>query len=121
LLVLSACNTALGDAQSELGFAGLAVLAGVKSALGSLWYVSDEGTVVLMTNFYGQLRNTSVKVEALRQAQLAMMRGESRIVNGKITTSQGNFSLPLELAQLGNTDFRHPYYWSSFTLIGSPW
>ncbi len=121
LLVLSACNTALGDAEAELGFAGLAVLAGVKSALGSLWYVSDEGTVALMTNFYGQLRNTSVKVEALRQAQLAMMRGESKIVNGEITTPQGNFPLPQELAKLGDVDFSHPYYWSSFTLIGSPW
>ena len=43
LLVLSSCRTALGDPQAELGFAGLAIKAGVKSALGSLWYVSDAG------------------------------------------------------------------------------
>lgn len=121
LLVLSACNTALGDAEAELGFAGLAVLAGVKSALGSLWYVSDEGTVALMTTFYGQLRNTSVKVEALRQAQLAMMREESKIADGQIVTPQGSFPLPPELENIGNLDLSHPYYWSSFTLIGSPW
>jgi CHAT domain-containing protein len=50
LLVLSACRTALGDEQAELGFAGLAVQAGVKSAIASLWSVSDEGTLGLMTS-----------------------------------------------------------------------
>ncbi|NEO87831.1 MAG: CHAT domain-containing protein [Spirulina sp. SIO3F2] len=44
LLVLSACETALGDAQAKLGFAGLAVQTGAKSALASLWQVSDVGT-----------------------------------------------------------------------------
>lgn len=52
LLVLSACRTALGDEQAELGFSGFAVQAGVKSVMGSFWYVSDEGTVGLMTEFY---------------------------------------------------------------------
>ncbi|MEQ9549004.1 MAG: CHAT domain-containing protein [Coleofasciculus sp. G3-WIS-01] len=47
LMVLSACRTALGDEEAELGFTGLAVQAGVKSALGSLWYVSDRGTLGL--------------------------------------------------------------------------
>ena len=55
LLVLSACRTALGDEQAELGFGGLAVASGVKSALASLWYVSDQGTLGLMTEFYSQL------------------------------------------------------------------
>ncbi len=48
LLVLSACRTVLGD-QAELGFGGLAVKSGAKSALGSLWYVDDGGTLALMS------------------------------------------------------------------------
>ncbi|MGD2182690.1 CHAT domain-containing protein [Lusitaniella coriacea] len=121
LLVLSACRTAVGSETAELGFAGLAVAAGVKSALGSLWYVSDAGTLGLMTTFYGKLREVPIKAEALRQAQLAMIRGEVRIENGELITPQGRFSLPTQLEELGNIDLRHPYYWSAFTMIGSPW
>ncbi|MEA5468711.1 CHAT domain-containing protein [Spirulina sp. 06S082] len=121
LLVLSACRTALGDAEAELGFAGLAVAAGVKSALGSLWYVSDEGTLALMGGFYDYLRDAPIKVEALRQAQLAMLRGETRLAGGNIFISDTSFPLTPELAELGDLDFRHPYFWSGFTLIGSPW
>jgi CHAT domain-containing protein len=121
LLVLSGCRTALGDEQAELGFAGLAVLAGVKSAMGSLWYVSDEGTLGLMTTFYKQLRQVPVKAEALRQAQLAMLKGEVRLEKGKLSTGRESISLPPELAKLGDKDLTHPYYWSSFTMIGNPW
>ncbi|NER21014.1 MAG: CHAT domain-containing protein [Symploca sp. SIO1B1] len=122
LLVLSACRTALGDAEAELGFAGLAVLAGVKSALGSLWYISDQGTLGFMSNFYQQLREAPIKAEALRQTQLAMLRGEVRIENGTLVNSD-LFTIPLppELQKLGDKDLTHPYYWSAFTLIGSPW
>jgi CHAT domain-containing protein len=121
LLVLSACRTALGDEDAELGFAGLAVQAGVKSALGSLWYVSDEGTLGLMTQFYEQLKEAPIKAEALRQAQVAMLKGETRLQGGKLVTSRGSFPLPPELVQLKDTDLTHPYYWSSFTMIGNPW
>nr|WP_232731869.1 CHAT domain-containing protein [Oscillatoria sp. PCC 10802] len=123
LLVLSACRTAIGDTQAELGFAGLAVGAGVKSALASLWYVSDEGTLGLMAEFYRQLAEAPVKAEALRQAQLALLRGQVRI-SGAFLKGSGEFpSLPLppELAALGERTFSHPYYWAGFTLIGSPW
>ena len=75
LLVLSACETALGDEKAELGFAGLAVQAGVKSALASLWYVSDVGTLALMGEFYDRLDDTLIKAEALRQTQLKMLQG----------------------------------------------
>ena len=122
LLVLSACRTALGDAEAELGFAGLAVLAGVKSALGSLWYISDQGTLGFMSNFYQQLREAPIKAEALRQTQLAMLRGEVRIENGTLVNSDHlTIPLPPELQKLGDQDLTHPYYWSAFTLIGSPW
>jgi CHAT domain-containing protein len=121
LLVLSACRTALGDQEAELGFAGLAVQAGVKSALGSLWYVSDEGTLALMTDFYTQLKQAPIKAEGLRQAQLAMLKGEVRLQGGKLITSRGSFPLPPELTLLGDKDLTHPYYWSAFSLVGNPW
>ncbi len=123
LLVLSACTTAVGDEQAELGFAGLAVNAGVKSALASLWYVSDAGTLGLMTEFYQQLRTAPIKAEALRQAQLSMLRGDVRLQDGYLVRSGNNQALPLpaELAAKGDKNLSHPYYWAAFTMIGSPW
>ncbi|MEQ8758113.1 MAG: CHAT domain-containing protein [Coleofasciculus sp. G1-WW12-02] len=121
LMVLSACRTALGDEEAELGFTGLAVQAGVKSALGSLWYVSDEGTLGLMINFYEQLQQASLKSEALRQAQLAMTRGQVRLEGGYLITPTRRIALPPELANLPDKELTHPYYWSAFTLVGSPW
>lgn len=123
LLVLSACTTAVGDEQAELGFAGLAVNAGVKSALASLWYVSDAGTLGLMTEFYQELRTAPIKAEALRRAQLAMLRGEVRLQDGYLMRSNNNQALPLpaELSARGDRNLSHPYYWAAFTMIGSPW
>ncbi|NEO87660.1 MAG: CHAT domain-containing protein [Spirulina sp. SIO3F2] len=119
LLILSACETAVGDADAELGFAGSALQAGVKSVLASLWQVSDLGTLALMNQFYGQLANpeVSIKAEALRQAQLALLRGDVSLAAGEIN----GVPLPPELAQFADTDLSHPYYWSAFTLVGSPW
>ncbi len=121
LLVLSACRTALGDRESELGFAGAAVLAKVRTVLGSFWEVNDEGTLGLMTSFYEQLRTASVKAEALRQAQLNLLRGEVRIEGDELVTTQTRLPLPPQLASVPDQDFSHPYYWSAFMLIGSPW
>jgi CHAT domain-containing protein len=121
LLVLSACRTALGDEKNELGIAGLAAQAGAKSVLGSLWYVSDEGTLGLMIEFYEQLKQNPLKAEALRRTQLAMLKGEVRLEGGKLVTSRESFPLPPHLANRGDTNLTHPYYWSAFTMIGSPW
>jgi probable HAF family extracellular repeat protein len=125
LLVLSACRTAVGDVKAELGFAGLAVQAGVKSALASLWYVSDEGTLALMSEFYQHLSqpDVTIKAEALRRSQIAMLRGQVRLENGKLRglNKLGEISLPPELAARGNHDLSHPFYWAGFTMIGSPW
>ncbi|MBD2740379.1 CHAT domain-containing protein [Coleofasciculus sp. FACHB-1120] len=121
LLVLSACRTALGDEQAELGFAGLAVQTGAKSALASLWYVSDQGTLGLMTEFYQELKKAPVRVEALRQAQVAMLKGQVRIQGGKLQTPNGVMTLTPELAKLENQNLSHPYYWAAFTMIGNPW
>ena len=123
LLVLSACRTAVGDKNAELGFAGLAVAAGVRSALASIWYVSDEGTLGLMTEFYTHLNNVKIKAEALRQAQLAMLRGEVVIVDGELRGSgaRGVVALPSAFGKFSNQNFSHPYYWAGFTMVGSPW
>ena len=121
LLVFSACTTALGDEKAELGFAGMAVQAGVISSLASLWAVSDDATLGLMTEFYHQLHSSRTKVEALRQAQLAMINGKIRVEKDRLVNAEGEpLLLPPELAG-GSWDFTHPRYWSAFTLIGSPW
>ncbi|MGB0560811.1 MAG: CHAT domain-containing protein [Spirulinaceae cyanobacterium] len=119
LLVLSACETAFGDPYAELGFAGLAVQSGVKSALASLWQVSDWGTLMLMDEFYAALGNpdVTIKAEALRRAQLALLQGNAVNAEGPLR----GLTLPDELTQYADTDLSHPFYWSGFTMVGSPW
>lgn len=123
LLTLSACRTAVDNQEAELGFAGLTVASGAKSALASLWAVSDEGTFALMTDFYHQLQSATVKSEALRQAQLSMIQEQIKIEAGELRSRgmRGTVVLPPELGDLTNTNLSHPYYWAGFTLIGSPW
>ncbi len=89
--------------------------------MGSLWYVSDEGTLGLMTEFYEQLKKAPIKAEALRKAQVAMLKGEVRFHDGKLITSDGSLPLPSSITRIGNRTLTHPYYWSAFTLIGNPW
>ncbi len=93
LLVFSACRTAAGDKRAALGLAGVAVRAGARSTLASLWYVSDRATSKLMTQFYEELAKGDVtKAEALRRAQQAVLQ---------------------------DGEFSHPYYWSAFMLVGN--
>lgn len=74
LLTLSACETAAGDDRAALGLAGVAIKAGARSALATLWSVSDAATSELVAEFYRQLRNPGLsKAVALQRAQLAMM------------------------------------------------
>ena len=124
LLVLSACRTAFGDPDSELGFADLAIKTGARTALGSLWNVSDEGTLALMTMFYDKLKTTPMKAESLRQAQLALLKGNVTIQNNELILDNNlKVKLSPTLAKFfkTNKDLRNPYYWSGFTLIGNPW
>lgn len=121
LLVLSACRTAMGDTNAELGFAGLAVQSGAKAALASLWSVSDAGTLVLMVDFYQRLKTAPIKAEALRQAQLGMLQGRLRLDSGPVERAIGNQPLPDELQEFTSVDLSHPYYWAAFTMIGNPW
>ena len=120
LLVISACRSAYGDSNSELGFAGLAVQAGVKTAIASLWYVGDTGTLGLMSEFYRQLSTAPIKAEALRSAQVAMIEGKLKKQGNEIISTRGTVPLPAE-AGTGEEDLTHPFYWAAFTMIGSPW
>ncbi|MFB2771886.1 CHAT domain-containing protein [Pelatocladus sp. BLCC-F211] len=90
LLVLSACQTAKGDKRSALGIAGVAVQAGALSTLASLWLVDADSTAQLMGEFYKGLNNRLSTAEALRQAQLTLLK---------------------------HPKYNHPYYWSPFILI----
>ncbi|UZQ55866.1 CHAT domain-containing protein [Trichothermofontia sichuanensis B231] len=119
MLVLSACRTALGNEQAELGFAGVALGARVKTAIGSLWDVSDAATLGLISDFYRHLHTAPTKAEALRQAQLAMLHGKTRLEGDTLRlTRQTPIALPSDSRTLP-AEFRHPYYWSAFTVIGS--
>ena len=94
LLVLSACETAVGDDDQAMGLAGAAVEAGAASALASLWEVSDAGTAALMEAFYRHYRAGEGRARSLQLAQIELARG-----------SDGQW-----------TD---PGIWSAFTLVGS--
>ena len=91
LLVLSACQTAAGDERAALGLAGVAVKAGARSALASLWSIGDESTARLVAEFYRQLGHGNGKAVALRGAQL-LLRNDER--------------------------YAHPAYWAPFLMIG---
>jgi CHAT domain-containing protein len=94
LLVLSACETAVGDERAALGLAGVAVKAGARSTLATLWQVYDESTSKLMIQFYKELKDTQVsKAKALRQAQLWLMQQDNQ--------------------------YKNPYYWAPFILVGN--
>jgi CHAT domain-containing protein len=121
LLVLSACQTALGDAKAELGFAGLALQSGAQTAIASLWSVSDAGTLVLMSEFYQQLRTAPTRALALRRTQLALASAQVTSQDNRILRDRNSQSLPPVLANLQSQDLAHPYYWAAFTLIGNPW
>lgn len=93
LLVLSACQTATGDKRAALGLAGVAVRAGARSTLATLWFVSDAATAELMTRFYQELADTTItKAEALRRAQLALLK-DSR--------------------------YEQPRFWAPYVLVGN--
>ncbi len=96
LLVLSACETAIGDKRAALGLAGVAVRAGARSTLATLWSVADESTAELMREFYRQLKNAKKnninKVQALQAAQLSLINNEK---------------------------YKHPYFWAPFVIVGN--
>ncbi|HEX4140867.1 MAG TPA: CHAT domain-containing protein [Candidatus Methylacidiphilales bacterium] len=94
LLTLSACQTAAGDDRAALGLAGIAVKAGARSALASLWFVNDETSTMLISDFYTNLHNETgiSKAKALQQAQVKL---------------------------LSDPRYGHPCYWAPYQIIGN--
>jgi CHAT domain-containing protein len=93
LLILSACQTAVGDKRATLGLAGVAVRSGARSTMATLWAVQDQSTADLMVQFYKSLNQRQVsKADALRQGQLSLLH---------------------------SAEYKHPYYWAPFVLVGN--
>ncbi|MBD2197339.1 MULTISPECIES: CHAT domain-containing protein [Calothrix] len=93
LLVLSACETADGDKRAALGLAGVAIQAGARSTLASLWSLDDESGARLVGQFYKELATKQVtKAQALRLAQLSLLK---------------------------DPDYRHPVHWAAYVLLGN--
>ncbi|MFN6540654.1 MAG: CHAT domain-containing protein [Nostoc sp. EkiNYC01] len=96
LLILSACETATGDKRAALGLAGVAIRAGARTTLASLWQINDASTAEFMIRFYQELnRGQITKAEALRNTQLAFLQ------------------------QSTDRDYNRPYHWSAFILVGN--
>ncbi|MBF0451099.1 MAG: CHAT domain-containing protein [Candidatus Magnetomorum sp.] len=91
LLTLSACQTAIGDERAAMGLAGVAVKAGVKSVIATLWFVNDEVTSIVSKEFYRQYKEGMSRAKALQNIQTALI------------------NIPA---------FRHPAYWAPYLLIG---
>lgn len=124
LVVLSACETAVGEAQlgsgvEILGFGYQMQTAGAKAAIASLWQVSDGGTQVLMNAFYAGLQAGYTKAEALQLAQHALIDGDFTIEGtgdrADITLVTAQSGLPRAVTD----NLSHPYYWAPFILIGN--
>tara|TARA_B110000003_G_scaffold51905_1_gene51299 strand:+ start:866 stop:3025 length:2160 start_codon:yes stop_codon:yes gene_type:complete len=93
LLVLSACETAVGDNRAALGLAGVALKAGARSAVASLWQISDAATVLIIGSFYDHATKDHIsKAQALKKAQNELINSERH---------------------------SHPSDWAPFLLIGN--
>ncbi len=136
LLTLSACETAVGGRRSENGLEveGLGVLAqkqGARAVLATLWPVADSSTGQLMQQFYRlRQKDNTTKAEALRQAQLGLLRGvpTDRATATGATGIAGERGVTRATASIGAaptfpTDparpYAHPYYWAPFILMGN--
>ena len=113
LVVLSACQTALGtrlgNGEEILGFGYQVQRTGARAAIASLWSVDDGGTQALMNAFYIALQNGApTKAAALQTAQLALLKGE---VN--------QFGAIADQLEIAGDQYTYPYYWAPFILIGN--
>jgi CHAT domain-containing protein len=93
LLTLSACQTAVGDDRAALGLAGVAIKAGARSALATLWFINDEASAALIGEFYRQLRDPAVS------KAIALQRAQQKLLSDRV--------------------YEHPAYWSPFLLLNN--
>jgi CHAT domain-containing protein/tetratricopeptide (TPR) repeat protein len=124
LVVLSACETALGGVDADgIEMSGISfyfLTNGAKAVIASLWLVNDASTSQLMQQFYQNLSTGKMtKAQALREAQIAMIQ-DSKIQSGDVNRSSVNYTP----GQSRNSEsishnLSHPYYWSPFILIGN--
>jgi CHAT domain-containing protein len=94
LVTLSACESGLGRiarGDEILGFTRSFLTAGVEGMIVSLWPVSDDSTELLMTTLYGELAKGAQAIDAMRSAQIAVLK---------------------------RSRFAHPFFWAPFNLIG---
>ncbi|MGB7923531.1 MAG: CHAT domain-containing tetratricopeptide repeat protein [Pyrinomonadaceae bacterium] len=118
LVVLSACQTGLGDVKNGEGVYGLRralVLAGSETQVMSLWKVSDAGTRDLMVAYYTRLKQGESRTEAMRQVQLAMLLGKLTPEGNKPINSRDTGEVSDTAA---TKDYSHPYYWAAFIPSG---
>ncbi|MEH2053748.1 CHAT domain-containing protein, partial [Nostoc sp.] len=123
LVVLSACETALGGENADgLEISGMSfyfLTNGAKAVIASLWLVNDASTSQLMQQFYQNLSTGQMtKTEALRQAQLTMLKSNSQ--GSDSNRSSVNYKLG-QGEQSISRNLSHPYYWAPFILIGNGW
>ncbi len=107
LVVLSACETLLGrqlDGEGPIGLPYAFLFAGARSVAATLWKVADQATAELMVRFHRHLRAGLSKDEALRAAQIELIRGPIEVENGN--------------GEVVERDFSAPYYWASFQIYG---
>ena len=124
LVVLSACRTMLGDQDSELGFAGLALQAGARSAIGTLWYVDDVVTSAFFVQFYRFLSQGVPKAEALQRTRQAFALGSVSLKGDQVIGAGGETLLrDLDQSQRRRIagGVENPFFWAGIELIGSPW
>lgn len=127
LVVLSACETALGEtAKDGIEIPGVSFYflnRRAKAVMASLWLVDDASTSLLMQQFYANLSkdNQPTKAQALRQAQLSLLRGNNTANSSGDRGAINVEAIPGTSTKPGRnlTNYSHPYYWAPFILIGN--
>jgi CHAT domain-containing protein len=124
LITLSACDTAVGAADSDgrevESFGALAQDHGARAVVATLWEVADRSTALFMAQFYARRHRGQPKAEALGDTQLAFIHGD-------MTGHEGGTGRGVSIAGLdvdrflphGERSYVHPFYWAPFILMGN--